>query len=210
MRKHLSILIVLLFSTTILEAKLPDTWFMRHFKVGVEWGYSETFYKYRHYNIVSDEGYRIDEASRGFYFFPNGQLSFRVSYDVTDKFSLSLGTGMSGTGDDCRLYPVTLRLGFFPHTTLSDGFFTFIEGGLGIPAPLDNEQESKAAVGYVGEGYRLALAPHCFLDLMIKLQYLYNRPLIDAQDGQGYVPESSIRQNMAGYCSIGISAALSF
>ena len=130
MRRKLLMLILLIASApTLLQARLPSSWFFDRFRLGVEWGYTQCFFLARNYNFFSEEGYRIHEQFSGMHLASNGSIYGQIGYDLHKKVNLALYVGYIGVGKDNRLLPVQLRASFFPRTTTADGLFTFAQGG---------------------------------------------------------------------------------
>lgn len=179
-------------------------------RFGVEWGYTQSFYKYHHFNIISTDGYRIDEESKGFFLHPNGILLASIGYDFNDRINMSLYSGYAGLMDNCRVFPLSLRLNIFPHRNMfKDGFFSFAEGGIGFRVPT-LEKHSPAAFVCVGEAYRIKLTPYANLDFLLSLRMCMDRPLIESPEGSGYVQKHNIRSNAARYYALSFSIALNF
>ena len=178
------------------------------FTFGVEWGYTQTFYLARSYNFFSEEGYRIFEDERGFFFSPNASFLAQFGFHLNERVTLSLATGYFGVGENNRLLPALVRLSYYPATHSEDGWFAFMQGG-----PAWHERDvfgSQAWLGSGGGGYRIHLAYRCNLDLLVGVKYLHDHPSIPNPEGPGNVPEHNIRRNDAGYCALDVSVAISF
>ena len=81
------------------------------FHFGLEWGYGQGIYSYSHINIISQEGYRINETSLGFWRKSNGEVLAKIGYDLHEKVNLSLCAGWTDAevlearwGDDFTAY----------------------------------------------------------------------------------------------------------
>ena len=178
------------------------------FTIGMEWGYTQTFYFARSYNFISEEGYRVFEDDRGFRFSPNASVLIGFGYHLNDRVCLSLQTGYLGVGENNRLLPALMRLSFYPETNSEDGFFAFAQGGAAW-----HEHDvlgGQAWLGSGGGGYRICLGAGCTLDLLVGLKYLYDHPAIPNPEGPGNVPGPNIRRNDARYCALDLSIAVSF
>lgn len=209
MKSYLCILTMILIPFC-LNARERNSEFTRRLQCGVEWGYTQTYYKYHHYNIVSAEGYRINEESNGFFFHPNGSLLANVGYDLTDRLNLAVYSGYLGLADNCRVFPISLRASIFPHNNMyEDGFFSYIEGGIGFRVPT-LEKHDPAYFISAGEAYRIKLTPYCNLDFMLSMRLCFDRPMIANPDGGGYVSRHNIRSNSARYHALSLSIALNF
>ena len=62
----------------------------------------------------------------------------------------------------------------------------------------------------LGGGYRVRLSDTCNLDLLVGLKGLIDRPAIPDPARPGSIPEQNIRRNIAGYCALDFSVAVSF
>ena len=175
------------------------------FTVGLEWGYTQGFYLARSYNFFSEEGYRIFEDNKGFLFTPNATVLAQFGFHLGDRLTLSLHSGYLGVGENNRLIPALLRLGFYPSTHSEDGLFAFVQGGAAW-----HEHEVLGGLAWLGSGgggYRIHLGSSCNLDLLLGLKYLHDHPAIPNPEGPGNVPEHNIRRNDAGYCALDLSIA---
>ena len=190
------------------QSRMPDTWFFNHFRVGMEWGYSQCFFLYRNYNIFSEEGYRIHEQYDILFVRPNGVISGQVGVDFARKFNVAIYAGYIGVGEDNRLYPLQLRASFFPHTTAEQGVFAYLQGG---PAwHTLSGGYNLGWMGVLGSGWRFPLSADCNLDLLVGFKCLWDHPLIPNPDGPGYTPAHNIRRNDAGYCALDLTIAVNF
>ncbi len=190
------------------QSRMPDTWFFNHFRIGVEWGYSQCFFLYRNYNIFSEEGYRIHERYAGMHLRSNGAFYGQIGFDFARKYNLALYAGYIGVGENNRLLPIQLRASFFPHTTVEDGIFTYVQGGPAWHTLTGGYQLGWLAT--LGGGYRITLSADCNLDLLVGVKYLWDHPRIPNPDGPGYTPAHNIRRNDAGYCALDLTIAVNF
>ena len=180
------------------------------FHFGLEWGYGQGIYSYSHINIISQEGYRINETSQGLWRKSNGEVLAKIGYDLHEKVNLSIYAGWTGISEGCQAYPVLLRLSFAPCGLYNEGFFTFIDGGAGFRAKIEEYSKAVLPILDAGEGYRLWLTPNFFLDFMLSIRAAFDSPLIRDPEGPGIVKEENIRHNVAEFYSVNISIALSF
>lgn len=209
MKKFLLISTMILLSLG-LSARGRGSQFARKMQFGVEWGYTQTYYKFHHYNIVSAEGYRINEDTDGFFFHPNGSLLANLGYDLTDRLNIAVYSGYLGLADNCRVFPISLRASIFPHNNMyDDGFFSYLEGGVGFRVPTLEKHEAAYFIS-AGEAYRIKLTPYCNLDFLLSLRLCFDRPMIPNPDGNGYVSRHNIRRNSARYHALSFSIALNF
>jgi hypothetical protein len=211
MRKGLivTLLSLLLFQTPA-KAGEPGGWFFEHFRLGAEWGYSQCFWMLRDYNIISSEGYRIYEKSQGIYLQPNGLVLGSLVYPLSEGFELALCGGYIGAGRDNRLFPLMLRLCWFPSLADEDGFFTRLQGGAAFHTPASGGFSKMAWLVSAGEGYRLQLGAGLDLDLTVNFRFLSDHPHIPNPEGPGNVPERNIRKNLAEYCALDFSIGFCF
>lgn len=209
MRNFLLAVLMIFSASSYSHARNGGDSFLGHLQVGCEWGYSQLLYQYHDYNIVSVEGYRIKESSRGFNLHSNGFVLLNVGYDIGQKMNVGLYAGYAGIAEDSRFFPAFVRFNFHPSGTASDGFFSFIDGGaaVGVPSGL---QEDIAAICGIGEGYRIKLNWRYNLDFHVALRYSSAHPSIPNPDGPGYVSRQNIRSNSAGYLALNFAIAINF
>ncbi len=177
---------------------------------GLEWGYCQNIYKFRHINIISQEGSRINESFSSLSAISSGSVMACIGYDISERVRSSVQFGYAGISEDCRAYPALLRLSFAPKGQYDEGFFTFIDAGAGFKTKPSEFDWTAAVMGDVGWGYRICLMPYSSLDLLLSVRAIYDRPAIDNPEGEGYVLPENIRSNVAEYYSLCLSIALSF
>ena len=182
--------------------------FFDRFTIGAEWGYTQCLVQSRNYNFISEEGYRIYENSLTFQAHANAQMLAHLGYRLNERTELALYSGYMGMGKDNRLFPLMLRLSFFPSTDNEDGLFVYGQGGAAWH--VHTTAGRMAWLGTVGGGYRFRLARNTNLDLLLGIKYLHDHPSIPNPEGPGNVPEHNIRMNNAGYCALDVSIAISF
>ena len=210
MRHKLLLIIVLLVSISasasarVLPAEPP----FNRLRFTAEWGYTQGFFLYRDYNFISEEGYRVYDRSHGFNWSPNAQFMARLGYPLSARSVLSLCTGYMGVGKDNRLLPVTLRYDFYPRSFYEDGIFVYAQGGTAWH--IHTTAGQMALLASTGCGYRFRLCDGCALDLLVGVKYLRDHPALPDPERPGNVPEHNIRKNVAGYCALDFSVAISF
>ena len=209
-KRLIAISILLLSFLSPTKAGEPGGWFFSHFRLGAEWGYSQCFWMNRDYNIISSEGYRIYEKSKGLYMQPNGMVLGRIVFPLSESFELSLCGGYLGAGRDNRLFPLLLRLSWFPSTAHEDGFFTLLQGGAACHTPASGGLARMAWLVSAGEGYRIPLGAGLDLDLTVNFRFVSDHPQIPNPEGPGNVPERNIRKNLAEYCALDFSIGVCF
>ena len=210
MRRKLLLIILLLssFLSSATAGNMTGKPPFNRIRLTVEWGYTQCVFLYRDYNFISDEGYRVYDHSRGFNWRPNAHFMARVGLPLSAHSVLSLCTGYIGVGKDNRLLPVTFRYDFYPHAFYEDGIFIFAQAGTAWH--IHTTAGQMALLGTTGCGYRFRLSNDCALDLLMGLKYLRDHPALPDPERPGNVPEHNIRKNVAGYCALDISVAVSF
>ncbi|MCR4824023.1 MAG: hypothetical protein K5849_01570 [Bacteroidales bacterium] len=188
---------------------MPDNWFFSRFRIGMEWGYSQCFYRGWNYNFISEEGSRFYDRSYELHLKANGIVLGQIGFNMNkDRFNLSLLSGYIGVGENNQMIPFLLRFSYYPRTAAEDGMFAFAQAGPGLHI-FPGEREA-AWLASLGAGYRITLSLDCNLDLLLGIKYLYDHPLIPNPEGPGYVPRRNIRKNNAGYCALDLTLAVNF
>ncbi len=177
---------------------------------GIEWGFGQCIYNYAHINIISEEGYRINEISHRFMGKASGKILAGVSYDLREKINLSLYAGWMGISENCQTYPVISRISFAPEGFSREGFFSFLSGGVGFRTEIEEYSRALIPIFDGGEGYRMYLAPNFCLDLLLSIRAAFDGPLLQNPEGPGIVRGENIRRNVAEFYSLNLSVALSF
>lgn len=179
------------------------------FRFSCEWGYVQSVYRDYHYNILSEEGYRINESYYGVDMHPNGTLLAGAGFVPRGELlMISLHAGYAGIHEDNRIIPALLRMSFFPKKTGSDGIFYYAQAGAGFHIPKTLKTRVSLLSG-IGAGYRFALTERCSIDLLITAMAALSRPPIPNPDGPGYVAEQNIRSNSATYGALSLTIAVS-
>ena len=199
-----------LLSLLSIAAAARDGYAPERLHFGIEWGYGQGIYSYSHINIISQEGYRINEATHKIVGNPTGEILAKVGYDLHEKVNLSICAGWIGIAEGCQTYPVLVRICFAPKGLCNEGFFTYMDGGIGLRSEVEAYSRPVLPIFDGGEGYRLWLAPTFCLDVMLSLRAAFDSPLIMNPEGPGIVQKENIRHNVAEFYSINLSIALSF
>ena len=140
-----------------------------------EWGYVQTIYHDYHFNILSEEGYRINESFYGFSPHPNGLLLLGAGFVVpAEKLMISIHGGYSGIHEGNRVIPALLRVSFFPRTIQDDGMFYYAQAGAGFHLPAGFKTRVSLMSG-LGAGYRIALSERFSLDLILTAMAAFSR-----------------------------------
>ena len=141
-----------------------------------EWGYVQTIYHDYHFNILSEEGYRINESFYGFSPHPNGLLLLGAGFVVpAEKLMISIHGGYSGIHEGNRVIPALLRISFFPRTIQDDGMFYYAQAGAGFHLPAGLKTRVSLMSG-LGAGYRIALSERFSLDLILTAMAAFSHP----------------------------------
>lgn len=180
------------------------------FHFGIEWGFGQCIYSYTHINIISQEGYRINEISHRFLGKPSGKILAGVSYDLHEKIKLGLYGGWMGISEQCQAYPILSRVSFSPEGFSGESFFTFLSGGVGFRTEAEEYSRALIPIFDGGEGYRLYLTPNFCMDILLSIRAAFDSPLLQNPEGPGIVQEENIRRNVTEFYSLNLSVALSF
>ena len=144
-----------------------------------EWGYVQTIYHDYHFNILSEEGYRINESFYGFSPHPNGLLLLGAGFVVpAEKLMISIHGGYSGIHEGNRVIPALLRVSFFPRTIQDDGMFYYAQAGAGFHLPAGFKTRVSLISG-LGAGYRIALSERFSLDLILTAMAAFSHPPVE-------------------------------
>ena len=207
MRKFTLILILAL-TLPFSAARAQEPKVFDRIRFSCEWGYIQTLFRDYHYNILSVEGYRIDESFSGFSPYPNGLLLLGAGYVTPGELMMiSLHGGYSGIYKSNRIIPALLRVSFYPKKIQNDGMFYYAQAGAGFHLPAGFTTRVSVISG-LGAGYRIALTPRCSIDLMLSASAAFSKPPIPNPDGPGYVAEQNIRTNKAGYGALSLTIAV--
>lgn len=201
MRRLLSIFIMSLglLTTQALDAAPLD--------FGLDWGASASFLKVSHSNFNDDMGSRVDLKETRFGAYANGYVMARFGIYINDYVRMDVKSGFMGIEDGRRIVPVLIRANVMPSGYFSDGIVYFLDAGAGLHP---GDIKSLSWLASAGAGYRKALCGKTGLNFLLNARFVTDNPPIRNADGGGYVPESSIRKNVAGYLSIGIGISLDF
>lgn len=177
---------------------------------GLEWGYSLNFYTFHHYNIISDEGYRIDRVESEADFHSGLGAMASLGYDISKLVNISLLVGYEGIDKDCRIIPVLLRAQCLNgKKSDKDCFFSLIEGGVGPNVRMRSSSDFAYIAG-IGEGYRFKLSQTVNLDLMLRIRCIFYSPLLPNPLSSGVVSSENIRRNQARFYSAALSLGVNF
>lgn len=196
-----------------LSASVPSTRALAHFargaKVnrfvyGVEWGYTSSLFNIYHNNYLSQEGIRVDEKGFDFDYSSNGHVLAGVSYAFARRYEAGAYLGFIGVSQDRRLVPVSLRATYYFDSYLSDGFFSYLDGGAAF-----GENQNVTLIGKLGGGYRMKLSEHFCLDFLLSFHICSDHPKIFYTDDQ-QITGDDLRRNDATYGGLNFSLALRF
>lgn len=173
-----------------------------------EWGYVQTIYHDYHFNILSEEGYRINESFYGFSPHPNGLLLLGAGFVVpAEKLMISIHGGYSGIHEGNRVIPALLRVSFFPRTIQDDGMFYYAQAGTGFHLPAGLKTRVSLMSG-LGAGYRIALSERFSLDLILTAMAAFSHPPVPNPEGPGFVAEQNVRTSDAHYGALSLTIAV--
>lgn len=208
MRKLLSILLLAL-SVSITGAAQDNTArAIDRIRFSCEWGYVQTIYHDYHFNILSEEGYRINESFYGFSPHPNGLLLLGAGFVVpAEKLMISIHGGYSGIHEGNRVIPALLRVSFFPRTIQDDGMFYYAQSGAGFHLPAGLKTRVSLMSG-LGAGYRIALSERFSIDLILTAMAAFSHPPVPNPEGPGYVTEQNVRTSDAHYGALSLTIAV--
>lgn len=208
MRKLLSILLLAL-SVSITGAAQDNTArAIDRIRFSCEWGYVQTIYHDYHFNILSEEGYRINESFYGFSPHPNGLLLLGAGFVVpAEKLMISIHGGYSGIHEGNRVIPALLRVSFFPRTIQDDGMFYYAQSGAGFHLPAGLKTRVSLMSG-LGAGYRIALSERFSLDLILTAMAAFSHPPVPNPEGPGFVAEQNVRTSDAHYGALSLTIAV--
>lgn len=181
--------------------------FIDRLRFHCEWGYLQTLYSHYHYNFLSEEGYRLNLAGRGFDINPNGMLAVGAGYLLTDRIELAVYGGYCGISEDNRMVPLLLRAGYSFALPGEDGFLCFLETGVGFGVPATLHSTSYG-LGNLGGGYRFALTPRWSIELLLTVHAALSSPSILNPERPGYVLEENVRKSLAGQYGVSLSIAI--
>ncbi|MCQ2157232.1 MAG: hypothetical protein MJY53_02440 [Bacteroidales bacterium] len=174
---------------------------------GVEWGYSISFFNYRHFNYLDGEGSRVNEQGVIWHAHSNGNVLASVGLAFSSKCALSLCTGYMGIEDNNRIIPALIRFTFVPRGMEESGFVLTFDGGAGMNVLYNDKFPLTCGIG---TGYRINISGRYSLDLKFNVRASYDQPNIYDPTIYGFVPKQNISLDQAFYGSAGISAAINF
>ena len=168
----------------------------------------QTIYHDYHFNILSEEGYRINESFYGFSPHPNGLLLLGAGFVVpAEKLMISIHGGYSGIHEGNRVIPALLRISFFPRTIQDDGMFYYAQAGAGFHLPAGFKTRVSLMSG-LGAGYRIALSERFSLDLILTAMAAFSHPPVPNPEGPGFVAEQNVRTSDAHYGALSLTIAV--
>lgn len=208
MRKPFFILLLALSVSTTGAAQENTARAIDRIRFSCEWGYVQTIYHDYHFNILSEEGYRINESFYGFSPHPNGLLLLGAGFVVpAEKLMISIHGGYSGIHEGNRVIPALLRVSFFPRTIQDDGMFYYAQAGAGFHLPAGFKTRVSLMSG-LGAGYRIALSERFSLDLILTAMAAFSHPPVPNPEGPGFVAEQNVRTSDAHYGALSLTIAV--
>ncbi|MBP5566809.1 MAG: hypothetical protein J6X57_04895 [Bacteroidales bacterium] len=189
-----------------LSANAGGREFLRRLHPGIEWGYTLTATTHRHFNYLDPSiGFRINEEGWMGPAKSNAFIHGSLSFDATNKLSISLLSGYEGIADGCRTVPVICRANYYLSGMDSDGFYLFTDLGVNLRRPNTMGNHCQ-----IGSGYSLYLAPHTSVAMFMGARVIYDRPDIWDPIEEEYIPKHNIKRNDAWYCALNIGITLKF
>ena len=208
MRKPFFILLLALSVSITGAAQENSARAIDRIRFSCEWGYVQTIYHDYHFNILSEEGYRINESFYGFSPHPNGLLLLGAGFVVpAEKLMISIHGGYSGIHEGNRVIPALLRVSFFPLTIQDDGMFYYAQSGAGFHLPAGLKTRVSLMSG-LGAGYRIALSERFSLDLILTAMAAFSHPPVPNPEGPGFVAEQNVRTSDAHYGALSLTIAV--
>lgn len=203
MRKALFIVLFALLLSVTLTARSGQR---VHF--GAEWGMSQTLGVYHHFNFLeSTIGYRVDDRGWDYSGSINAYVSGKLSVDLGERLSLSAIGGYYGVAESRRLIPLMLQAEWYPRGNENNGLFLFAGGGY-VLGKFTNTNHSWAI--RPGAGYRIALGSSDFLDVVLSLRCMHDKPRVWDRDEHIYVSRHNTLRNNVWYYALSLGVALSF
>ena len=184
-----------------------ENWFAGHFRCGVEWGYTYTFYESHHFNYLSDAGSRMDVDSRGFIFNSNGYAMLYAGLTTGRKLETDLFSGYAGLVQNRRGLTLGLRESFYFKGVCSDGFKLTGEVGTAL-CPYFTVPAHTARLGL---GYRLMLTGRSSLDILLSIQGVDDHPSeVYVSEYRYIIPSEDLRRSDRKYLGTSFSLSLNF
>ena len=116
--------------------------FFGRIRFSCEWGYLQSLYTDWHYNILSEEGYRINERSYGLDPHPNGLLLIGAGFVTPgDLMMISLHGGYSGIYQPDN--PGAAALQLLPENRVGRRNLLLRPGRRGLPYPQDIQDKGQ-------------------------------------------------------------------
>lgn len=204
--KRLLVIIIALSAAGILNAGNPHAREYKKFTCGAEWNYISSFHYIIHHNFFSDVGYRVDLKENGVGCKSNADVYVHLGYNLSQKWNISIYTGVAGVYDINKIVPFSLRVTrYFRPDNQGDRWFSFIDGGSGISL---TRHPQAVAAAKAGAGYRIALSNASKLDFLLMYRMTLTHPELEFD---GYeVPINMINRNNVYVSAISIGMSLTF
>lgn len=181
------------------------------FTFGIEGSFSGTFLTFRDYNFISSFGYRVHNKALYASYHSNGEFLLHTGCNMTGRLNLSVYTGCCGISRFERLYPVSLRITFYPgkEGTL-EKWFLFAEGGPGTKEPFS--WKSVSGIAKIGTGYSIWLSRASRLNFIMAFRSVFTNPALSEYGSLTAVSVSNekIRKNNAAYMAMTLGIGLTF
>lgn len=143
---------------------------------GAECSFVASAFTAYHFNYFSPDGYRYNETGYKAGLIGNAEGLLHVGYNVTERWNLSIYTGITGISDIHNAIPLSFRAThLFKARGNGDRWFTFADAGTGLS--LKKEIQETATLKF-GTGYRISLSRDTKLDFHVSMRCIYTHPNI--------------------------------
>lgn len=175
---------------------------------GVEWGYTQSFWHWYHYNYLTDAMARVNSEDSEFELHQGGHIYAYLGYQIGRRWELDLISGWAGVWDGRRVVPVDLRVTRFFSGLDSNGFKAFLEAGEVI-SHNDASSELPSNIIKLGGGYRIMITSRSSIDLAMSVHRCLDHPAGVTDPKYNYrVPASHLRRSDTAYMGISFSISL--
>ena len=176
------------------------------FDIAVEWSYVASFHLASVQNFYAPEGYRIHRSNSELDYFTNAEVMVRPGINLTPRWNLSAGFGVTGVHRKYTAIPITLRAThYFSSKPDKDRFLAYLDCGFGIHTGADSRAIFRGAVG---GGYQLYLSRHFRLGFLLSIRSTLFHPEVVLY-GESIAP-GDINKNDALSTSVSIGMNLTF
>lgn len=204
MKKITAIAAIMIFFLTNTNAQNKEEF--PRITFGAEWSFVASAFTAYHFNYFSPEGYRYNEMGSHAGFTGNGEGLLHVGYNVTERWNLSIYTGITGISNIHNAIPLSIRAThLFNADENGDRWFAFADAGTGISLKKDIQE---TATLKLGTGYRVSLSRDTKLDFHISLRCIYTHP--DIYFENELISYRWINRNNALVAAVSVGMAVTF